>query len=200
MRRFVLSVFAALACAAPSPAATPDQVWAYLYGGGAADAERYVSSRYFHALSSGGPGGTIVWWSDAMPLPAPEESDLLPDADCAAAREAARRGEAIVVGGVPRPMTPAEISAAAAAADGARQAAKPAKLKAAENAVVSFWRAEGAVAADAVSASADQLDAMFAAWDALPDAQSEKKLTKYDRLLKAVERRGGSEGDVRYHP
>ena len=81
----------------------------------------------------------------------------------------------------------------------AKQTAKSPSLKAAERKLVEFWRAEGAVPAGAVSATADRLDAMVANWEAtLNDTQLEKKSTKYERLLRAVERRGGSELDAHW--
>ena len=83
----------------------------------------------------------------------------------------------------------------------AKQTAKSPSLKAAERKLVKFWRDEGAVAADAVSATADQLDAMYANWEAtLNDAQLERKSAKYDRLVRGVERRGGTELGSFYHP
>ena len=82
----------------------------------------------------------------------------------------------------------------------ALQAAKPARLKAAEKNLIAFLRAEGAIAADAVSATPAQVDAMYDAWEAtLNDTQLEKKSTKYTRLLEKVERAGGTEAGARWH-
>ena len=88
-----------------------------------------------------------------------------------------------------------------AALDAALQAAKSARLKAAENKLIQFLRDEGAIAADASSAAAGQIDAMYATWEAaLNDTQLEKKSTKYTRLIERVERAGGTELGSRYHP
>ncbi len=82
----------------------------------------------------------------------------------------------------------------------ARNESKSPSLKQAENKLIKFLRDEGAIAAGAVEATADQIDAMFANWEAtLNDAQLDKKSAKYDRLLRAVERRGGTESGARYH-
>lgn len=82
----------------------------------------------------------------------------------------------------------------------AKSEAKSPSLKQAENKLIKFLRDEGAIAAGAVEATADEIDAMFANWEAtLNDAQLEKKSAKYDRLLRAVERRGGTELGARYH-
>ena len=83
---------------------------------------------------------------------------------------------------------------------GDSEALKSPSLKSAENKLIEFLRTEGAIAAGAVSATADQIDAMVANWEAtLNDSQLDKKSTKYDRLLRAVERRGGTESGARYH-
>ena len=184
-----------------SRAVTADQVWAYLYGAGISDPASYMHPRTFLLASDDGTeDGWIAKWAPGMPAPPPTAADLLPAADASAVRAAAALGQATVVAGVPRPMTPAEIDAAEASAEAARQAAKPATLKAAETALVRFLRAERAVAADASGATADQIDAMVANWEAtLNDIQLEKKSTKYDRLLRQVERRGGTELDSFYH-
>lgn len=123
------------------------------------------------------PGGPprIARWSDRVGAPAPAS-------------------------GVLEAYLDADFEAEAAAEDAAYQASKSPSLKQAENKLIKFLRDEGAIAADAVLATADEIDAMFANWEAtLNDAQLEKKSTKYDRLLRAVERRGGTELDARYH-
>lgn len=88
----------------------------------------------------------------------------------------------------------------AAALEAIRQSKKPAGLKAAERKLVKFLRDEGAIAADAVSATPEQIDAMYETWEAtLKDNQLEKKSSKYTRLLERVERAGGTEADAYYH-
>ena len=52
---------------------------------------------------------------------------------------------------------------------------------------------------NATSATAEEIDAMYAYWEAnLNDSQLEKKSTKYTRLLEQVERAGGTELDSRW--
>ena len=63
-----------------------------------------------------------------------------------------------------------------------------------------FLRDEGAIAPTDTRVTAAQLNAMFEAWDLLSDAQAEKKTTKYFRLLRAVERNGGTELGVMDQP
>ena len=88
-----------------------------------------------------------------------------------------------------------------AVTDAEYQESKPVRLKAAEKKLIQFLRDEGAVAADATSATAEQIDAMYANWEAtLNDTQLEKKSTKYTRLIERVERAGGSELGSRFHP
>lgn len=119
--------------------------------------------------------------------------------------------EAWSLGDVPAPspdelmsVTGAQIEAYSAArevlADAAAQAAKSPRLKAAERKLIDFLRAEGAIAADAVSATPEQVNAMYETWEAtLNDAQIDKKSTKYTRLLERVERAGGTEAGAYRH-
>ena len=101
-------------------------------------------------------------------------------------------------GGLPQAYL--DLAATEASQDAVSQASKSPSLKQAENRLIEFLRTEGAIAAGAVLASADEIDAMVANWEAtLNDAQLEKKSAKYDRLLRAVERRGGTESGARYH-
>ena len=92
------------------------------------------------------------------------------------------------------------LLSANADSEAADQASKSPRLVQAENKLIKFLRDEGAIAAGAVLATADEIDAMFANLEAtLNDAQLDKKSAKYDRLLRAVERRGGTESGARYH-
>ena len=192
-----MKIFAVVSLLAVSAAAvTPDQVWCYLAASGSPSPDAMAKPPHVVLAANGAAEPLIRSWR-VPGIPEPSAAQLQDPAVASAARAAWPR--TVVDGGLLRPMDAAEAAAAKASEESARQAAKSAKLKAAENAVVGFLRSEGAIAAGAVSVTPDQLDAMFASWDALPDAQSEKKSTKYDRLLKAVERRGGSEGDVRFH-
>lgn len=82
----------------------------------------------------------------------------------------------------------------------ARQATKSPRLKGAEKQLIQFLRDEGVVAADAVTATPEQIDAMYEGWEAkLNDTQLEKKSIKYTRILEKVERAGGTEADAYYH-
>jgi len=82
----------------------------------------------------------------------------------------------------------------------AKSEAKSPSLKQAERKLIQFLRDEKAIAADAVSATPEQIDAMYADWEAtLNGTQLDKKSTKYTRLLERVERAGGTEADAFYH-
>ena len=106
-------------------------------------------------------------------------------------------GWTVLTWNVPGYPPPADLQAVT---DGELQASKSPRLKAAEKALISFLRSEGAVAADAVSATPVQIDAMYDRWEAtLNDSQLEKKSTKYTRLLEKVERAGGTEAGARWH-
>lgn len=123
--------------------------------------------------------GRVVTWPAAPEVPAPDFSVLAAISDV-------------------------EISDAYSQRDARRaakrQGAKSPSLKAAEKKLIQFLRDEGAIAAGAKSATAGEIDAMIANWEAtLNDQQLDKKSTKYDRLLKSVERRGGTELDSYYH-
>lgn len=94
----------------------------------------------------------------------------------------------------------ADLEARLASVGSADQLAKSPSLKAAENSAIKFLRSEGAIGPAATSVTADEIDAMYATWEAtLNDTQLEKKSTKYTRLLDRVERRGGTELEMRYH-
>lgn len=147
-----------------------------------------VSRHRAYYLETAGAGatpgrlGSIVYdeaegahWNERiLRLPRPAEADLPSDA----------KADAI-------------LAADAAAKEVSRQAAKSVRLKGHERKLIDFLRAEGAIAAGAVSATPEQIDAMYANWDAtLNDNQLERKSTKYTRLLEQVERSGGSEMDA----
>jgi biopolymer transport protein ExbD len=80
-----------------------------------------------------------------------------------------------------------------------RQSAKPQRLKASEKKVIQFLRSEGTIGVDDKTVTIDQLDAMFAAWEQLSETQQEKKYNKYERLMRQVRLRGGSELDLFDH-
>lgn len=117
---------------------------------------------------------SVDWDAASVGAPAPDVA-ALPDEATSAAAESAFR----------------------AAKEAKRQAAKSARLKGAEKKLIQFLRDEGAIAAGAKKVTVEQIDAMYANWEAtLNDTQLEKKSTKYTRLLEQVERAGGVEADA----
>jgi hypothetical protein len=104
-------------------------------------------------------------------------------------------------------LSAAEKSAADAAfiADAAtklsqRQATKSDRLKRAEVRLIKFLREEGAISTGATATTAEQIADMILSWDNLSENQQEKKMSKYNRLLRPVILSGGSETDLFYHP
>lgn len=170
--RIWLFCFAAFS-ASLSFSASPAQYYAWLASQGV-DPYAAISSRAVELVDVDGRAVPVTW---NVPVARPDESELpsLPDALSILAKTDAAR--------------PAK-----------RQAAKSARLKGAEKQLVKFLRDEKAIAADAVFATPEQIDAMYADWEAtLNDTQLEKKSIKYTRLLERVERAGGTEADAFYH-
>lgn len=91
------------------------------------------------------------------------------------------------------------LDSSVAAAEAARQSAKPTKLKTYEKKVIEFLRSEGAIAPGAVKVTKKEIDGMYDAWDVLPGNQGDAKASKYERKLRPVLRNGGEESDVYYH-
>lgn len=180
MNRFIAFCFLALVLAVPASASPRVDAWLARHGVDP-DEARASGDVEGVAIYTPGIGERVVYavWPDSVPRP--EEADL-PTEEQAEVELSAFR------------------SAKAAAKEIARQAAKSARLKGAEKQLVKFLRDEGAIATDAVSATPEQIDAMYEAWEAtLNDTQLEKKSIKYTRLLERVERAGGTEADAYYH-
>ena len=90
----------------------------------------------------------------------------------------------------------AMLAGDAGAALAAEREARPAKLRGRERKVIEFLRAEGAMAADALSPTPEGLQAMYDAWDLLPGNQGDAKASKYERLMRPVRLRGLSDLDL----
>lgn len=144
-------------------------------------------------------------WPNSFP-PFPTDSQLVPQATAEAALSIPKRFRKIEAGAIVE-MTPEEKdvvraneAAAEAAALAVRQAAKPNPLKNAEKKMVTYLVNEGAMATNALSVTPAVVEAAYEIWDALPNTQGDNKAAKYNRLLKKITLRGGSEFDVYAHP
>lgn len=151
-----------------------------------------------------GDQAVVYRWD--LPIPEPTDVVLPAAADCDAIFAVPKRFRK-VVNGVIFAMTPEEKDAvraqeavAEAAALAERQAAKPNALKNAEKKLVAYLVAETAMATNALSVTPAVVEAAYDLWDALPNAQGDNKASKYNRLLKKVTLRGGTEFDVYAHP
>ena len=169
---FLSLILSASACMS----ATPNQVEAFLASAGVQKPDQVFRAKVLISDVGDGLGPRIVRWR-VQGIPQPAEGELPSEAEA----------EVILV-------------AAQEVNEQARQAAKSDRLKGFEKQLIQFLRNELAIPADAVSATPEQIDAMYANWEAtLNDTQLEKKSTKYTRLLEKVERAGGTEADAHYH-
>lgn len=176
--KFILVLLLGLLLAsAASPAASVEQLKGWLAANGL-DPDDFEKLRVF----ANAKGELVSWSWDAnkVGIAPPAESEL-PAAAASSKAASSYRADKI------------------ASAEDARQDAKSKRLKAAEKKLIEFLRGEGAVKTNAKSATAEEIDAMYASWEAnLNDSQLEKKSTKYTRLLEQVERAGGTELDSRW--
>ena len=176
--KFILVLLLGLLLAsAASPAASVEQLKGWLAANGL-DPDDFGKLRVFANAK-----GELVSWSwdeDKLGVAVPAEDELPSPSAASKARENFR-------------------AESGAKAEAARQLSKSKRLKVAEKKLIEFLRGKGAVNTNATSATAEEIDAMYAYWEAnLNDSQLEKKSTKYTRLLEQVERAGGTELDSRW--
>lgn len=187
-----------------SAAPTLEQLRYYVLASGGQEFSGKFDKRELRLVTS---DGFLVAekWPASLP-PFPTDAQLVPQATAEAALSIPKRFRKIEAGAIVE-MTPEEKdvvraneAAAEAAALAVRQAAKPNPLKNAEKKMVTYLVNEGAMATNALSVTPAVVEAAYEIWDALPNTQGDNKAAKYNRLLKKITLRGGSEFDVYAHP
>lgn len=177
--RFLPIVLVA-ACAVPAAqGGFTDRVRAYMAENGMDPDEAIESGAVAIFIEADDSDGKI-FWKKSLSVPKPT-ADMLPAENEAVGILSAKSSEKITE----------------------KQLKKPKKLQDSENDMIEFLRDEGAIGKNATSAGIDEIDALFESWDkAESDENGDEiasKYAKYMRLLRSVERNGGSETDVNWH-